>query len=108
MKLILLTMIICLGQSPQETQDRSPSPEVALPTPVSAWRFEQEGFTGGIISDHQGDFDLRLAKGGLLFTGEGVTQAVLLPEGARALDLARDVDSQSTRVILNVFGLMLG
>ncbi|MCH2146038.1 MAG: PQQ-binding-like beta-propeller repeat protein [Phycisphaerales bacterium] len=88
---LLLTLLSLLQAASAPTgPDRTPEDDATPPT--SAWRFEESGFTGGIVTDTHGDFDLRLEKGGLTFTGDGVTQAVLLAPGARKLDLAIDVD----------------
>lgn len=75
-----------------ETPQATPSPE---PTPIHAWRFEASQFTGGTIKDQYGDLNLRLEKGGLLFTDEGAADAVLIRDNPRPLDLKRDIDPSS-------------
>ncbi|MCH2161929.1 MAG: PQQ-binding-like beta-propeller repeat protein, partial [Phycisphaerales bacterium] len=62
------------------------------PTPIASWRFEESAFTGGVIPDRQGDLDVKLAKGGLDFTGTGSSQAVRMDETSRQLVVAEDID----------------
>jgi outer membrane protein assembly factor BamB len=89
---LLLTLLIPAQAETTPAPILLPQGEVIQMDPVAAWRFTEAGFTGGIISDQHGDFDLRLAKGGLHFTGEADAEAILLAPGARQLDLAVDVD----------------
>lgn len=60
--------------------------------PVSAWRFSESQFTGGVVPDEFGSLNIRLQKGGLSFIGEQRHEAVLLPDGARSLLIAEDID----------------
>ena len=61
-------------------------------TPISSWRFKESLFTGGTIPDTSGDLDIRLTKGGLAFINEDAQEAVLLPNGARRILLAENID----------------